>query len=607
MALPSKLKLPDIYVSEMLEFQRITQKYNRTTTGQYSFTSASSGITYNTLGSAHDDEGETGMGLLLYNISPILKNYVFDDVTYGDVKLSIENIETNIDSVETNVNIIRISKPDTGTANAYVVNTDGTFSRVDGNTFSFIPSNTNTGASTMNEDGNGVATIKKFDITSNSYVVLEAEDIKKNNKCDVTWSASESAFLLAPKGGAKINGTKTTKTITGFDAITKGDFISLTTDELKILKARKELELLFGTDIHGFTTQYTYAKIVMLTSIAGFFYHSTSTTSGTIYRVAVNSTTGVVTIGNSVNSANLAKADIIRIDDTTALCVSDGYAGVVTYGGTPVLGTLLNYRTAGTSKSTVMKMTSTTGKFVVGLENVTSYYLLTVTGTTVALTNTYVTTLALQGGQCKIDNNRIAVYGVVSSFIGVGIINITDAFVFSSGTVFTTTMGSSGVFGIAKTDGTSVTLKRDTGTTCFLLAVNVGSSGSVVIGNGNPVTMGSGLNFFTSNNPNYINKCYVTSAYTLSSGGVVRYVTEEIFVNESFNIELRNKQVESTFYQYGSFDVFGNYVVLAKATNGTINGTNYATTFDTCVFKKDIDGVALANGTAGQTINVILE
>lgn len=605
--LPSKLQLNDAFIEEMQEYIRISNKATRTTTGDASFTNPRTLASYTTAATVYAGQGEQGLGLLLYNVNPNLKQYVFDNTTYDLIKTDLSTAQTDITNIETDVDVITTAVQDTGTQNNIVVNTSDTFNMSkNGNVTPYIiPLFTNTGSVTLSIDGGAVTGVRKAD-DAGTLVVLEAEDIKKNVPTQFVLDTVSGFFVYAPKSGAKINGTKTTKVVTGFDSIAKGDFISLSSDELKVLKARKELELLFGTDVHGFTTQYSYAKIVMLTSIAGLFYHSTSTTSGTIYRVAVNATTGVVTIGNSVNSASLAKADIIRIDNTTALCVSDGYAGVVTYGATPVLGTLLNYRTAGTSKPTVMKMTSTAGKFVVGLENITSYYLLTVTGTTVALTNTYITTLALQGGQCKIDNNRIAVYGVVSSFIGVGIINITDAFVFSSGSAFTTTMGNSGIFSIARTDGTSVTIKRDN-TSCTLMAVNVGSSGTTVISNGAIATIGINANLFTSNNPNYLNKCYVSSGYTLSSGGVIRYITEEVFVNESFGIELRNKQVESTFYQYGSFDVFGNYVILAKATNGTINGTNYATTFDTCVFKKDIDGVALANGTAGQTINVILE
>ncbi len=99
-----------------------------------------------------------------------------------------------------NLDVLRIAETDTGAANAYVVDTPGTFSRVDGNTFSFIPSNNNTGASTINEDTTGVASIKKY--VDGAWIDLEEGDIKKFQKVDLTWNASESAFTLAPKGGA---------------------------------------------------------------------------------------------------------------------------------------------------------------------------------------------------------------------------------------------------------------------------------------------------------------------------------------------------------------------------------------------------------------------
>lgn len=101
-----------------------------------------------------------------------------------------------------NLDILRISKTDTGSANAYVVNTDGTFERVDGNSLTFIPSNTNTGSSTLNEDGNGLANIKKY--VDGAWIDLEPGDINKFQRVDVNWNASESAFQLAPKKGAVI-------------------------------------------------------------------------------------------------------------------------------------------------------------------------------------------------------------------------------------------------------------------------------------------------------------------------------------------------------------------------------------------------------------------
>jgi len=101
-----------------------------------------------------------------------------------------------------NENVIsRIAELDTGAADAYVVSTAGTFSRVEGNTFSFIPSNANTGASTINEDGNGIADIRKW--VEGVSTALEEGDLPKFQKAELVWNSSETDFFFAPKSGAK--------------------------------------------------------------------------------------------------------------------------------------------------------------------------------------------------------------------------------------------------------------------------------------------------------------------------------------------------------------------------------------------------------------------
>ncbi len=126
------------------------------------------------------------------------------DVKVGSLAALSTTVKTDVVSAinedVANLNIIRIAETDTGSANTYLVDTPGTFSRVDGNTFPFIPNNNNTGASTINEDGNGVASIKKY--VDGAWIDTEEGDIKKFQKVDLTWNASESAFTLAPKGGA---------------------------------------------------------------------------------------------------------------------------------------------------------------------------------------------------------------------------------------------------------------------------------------------------------------------------------------------------------------------------------------------------------------------
>jgi len=105
-----------------------------------------------------------------------------------------------------NENVIsRIAELDTGAADAYVVTTVGTFNRVDGNILPFIPANANTGASTINEDGNGIADIKKW--VEGVSTALEEGDLPKFQKAELVWNSSEADFFYAPKGGATKRGT----------------------------------------------------------------------------------------------------------------------------------------------------------------------------------------------------------------------------------------------------------------------------------------------------------------------------------------------------------------------------------------------------------------
>ncbi len=203
MAILTKLDFPSdgSLVSERDKYLQLYDQAGKSTIGNLQFTSTSSSTVYDTTSTEWDNQGEEGLlGLLTYgdrdNISysdPTMIIYNLDKTAYDAIKTEVETNATNLD-------IARIAETDTGTANAYVVSTSGTFSRVDGNILNFIPANNNTGASTINEDDNGVATIKKY--VDGAWVALEEGDLKKFQQVQLVWNASESAFQLAPKGGA---------------------------------------------------------------------------------------------------------------------------------------------------------------------------------------------------------------------------------------------------------------------------------------------------------------------------------------------------------------------------------------------------------------------
>jgi len=61
-----KNNLPDAYVQEEIEYNYLyLLGATRTTTGNISWTSTSSGITYNTTGGAYDNKGQYGLMMLI--------------------------------------------------------------------------------------------------------------------------------------------------------------------------------------------------------------------------------------------------------------------------------------------------------------------------------------------------------------------------------------------------------------------------------------------------------------------------------------------------------------------------------------------------------------
>jgi hypothetical protein len=112
-----------------------------------------------------------------------------------------ENV-TSFTNVNTLIDIARLAPTSTGTANALVIDTAGTFDRTkNGNTLTVIPNLTNTGAVTITEDGQTAKAIKEFDTVSDTYVALTAGKLKKNTPAQLVWSVGSDFFILRPSGG----------------------------------------------------------------------------------------------------------------------------------------------------------------------------------------------------------------------------------------------------------------------------------------------------------------------------------------------------------------------------------------------------------------------
>lgn len=208
MALLNKLPLPDIYVSEYLQYKTLAEKFNRSTTGNLTFTSTSSGIVYNTSAGLFPNTGEQGLGNMLYDV---LKSYIFANTDYDLMKTAITDLETDvgtaqtdITNLETDVEIINTAVSDTGTVNNIVIATAGTFDMAkNGNVTPFIiPLFTNTGSATLSIDGGTVTGIRKAN-DAGTLVVLEAGDIKKNVPTQFVLDTVSGFFVYAPKGGGE--------------------------------------------------------------------------------------------------------------------------------------------------------------------------------------------------------------------------------------------------------------------------------------------------------------------------------------------------------------------------------------------------------------------
>lgn len=140
-----------------------------------------------------------------YNlIKPELTDNIPDTIGI-DLPSNFDIIDSVMNGNRVDLDIIRTAKTTTGTATALAVDTDGTFDLTrNGNILTVIPNVTNTGAMTINVDGQGAKAVKKFNVDTDSFVDTEAGDSKKNTPLPLTWDLANDFFVLAPKGGSNI-------------------------------------------------------------------------------------------------------------------------------------------------------------------------------------------------------------------------------------------------------------------------------------------------------------------------------------------------------------------------------------------------------------------
>ena len=95
----TKYDLPNSMVQEVLKLQELLLKV-RSSSGQLSFTSSSSGVTYLTTGSAYDNMGETGL-LSLIKIALGSYQIVATDwnTLYSDMQTTLANMKQHASDI----------------------------------------------------------------------------------------------------------------------------------------------------------------------------------------------------------------------------------------------------------------------------------------------------------------------------------------------------------------------------------------------------------------------------------------------------------------------------------------------------------------------------
>jgi hypothetical protein len=119
----TKLNLPKTLGSDYSKFNELALKYNRTTTGNTSYVSPSSGVTYNTLGTAYAGQGEEGLCALLqialedYIILALDFNNKIDTGALSDTDITVDDSGfdtlTGTDQGDINANIDTLLTADT--------------------------------------------------------------------------------------------------------------------------------------------------------------------------------------------------------------------------------------------------------------------------------------------------------------------------------------------------------------------------------------------------------------------------------------------------------------------------------------------------------------
>lgn len=242
------------------------------------------------------------------------------------LQTDVSSLSTSVTTNATSLEILRKFNVTTGSNVALAVDTFGTFDLTKtGNILNILPNVTNTGAMTINADGQGAKAIKKFNVDTDAYVDIEASDIKKNTPISLSWDLTNNFFVYAPKGkdllkGLKntfvTNNTKSASTMTLRTTINGSGwvFVAARNNALSDFFA-VEIDGVFkiGSSTTGFVAANTQSMPIFLRFESSFKLYSTSNRIAVIYTLSNDLSKYSALLHYGLNTGTAPTTNIVNV------------------------------------------------------------------------------------------------------------------------------------------------------------------------------------------------------------------------------------------------------------------------------------------------------
>ena len=370
----AKSNLPKTLGSDYTKLSELAVKYNRTTTGNTSYTSPSSSVTYNTAGTAYDGQGEEGLLALLqialanYIITAPDFNNKIDSGALSDTDIAVDDsgfntltgtdqgdINEDIDTILTAIPIDYVRNPGyavtSGSPTNYTISTTPAPTALTTGMRVAIKLHVDCGITpTLNWDGLGAITLKKNGDTSiiaNEYKQNEVLDLVCNGTNFIITSIDYAGEVLTTQGDILY------RDATGLQRLAKGTAGSL----LKMNTGATEQDYLaIGTAGQVLEVNDTATAPIWRTKLNKQVFTSDGTFTAPktgIYKVTItggggSGGNGTVAGGGGAGGTCIKWVSLTK-DDAVAVTVGTGgvYPGSNTAGGNGENSTFGAHCTAG--------------------------------------------------------------------------------------------------------------------------------------------------------------------------------------------------------------------------------------------------------------------